>query len=135
MERKYIFLRKKYYELLLPTLFMVVSEKIAVVIDMIMIGMFIGGSQLSSLNLMSPILYFTGIFYILFGQGGSLLALREKSDLDEEKSNFYFTLSIVGIVIVSLIYIVVIFLFPDNVLHMLNAPANIYHQAKYVSIR
>jgi len=130
MERKYTFLRKKYYELLLPTLFMVMSEKIAVVIDVIMIGMFIGGSQLSSLNLMSPILYFTGIFYILFGQGGSLLALRAKSDLNDEKSNFYFTISIIGIVIVSLIYIAVIFLFPDNVLHMLNAPANIYYQAK-----
>ena len=130
MERKYIFLRKKYYNLLLPTLFMVMSEKIAVIIDVIMIGMFIGGSHLSPLNLMSPILYFTGIFYILFGQGGSLLALRAKSDLDEEKSNFYFTVSIVGIIIVSLIYIAVIFIFPDNVLHMLNAPANIYYQAK-----
>lgn len=130
MKRKYLFLKKKYYELLLPTLFMVMSEKIAVVIDVIMIGMFIGGSQLSSLNLMSPLLYFTGIFYILFGQGGSLLALRAKSDLDDEKSNFYFTISIIGIIIVSVIYIAAIFLFSDNILHMLNAPANIYSQAK-----
>ena len=102
MERKYLFLKDKYYELLLPTLFMVLSEKICVVIDIMLIGWFIGGSQLSSLNLMSPLLYFTGIFYVFFGQGGSLLALRAKSDLDEEKSNFYFTISIIGIIIISL---------------------------------
>lgn len=47
MERKYRFLRDKYYGLLLPTLFMVMSEKIAVVIDVIMVGIFIGGSQLA----------------------------------------------------------------------------------------
>ena len=107
MERKYQFLRDKYYELLLPTLFMVMSEKIAVVIDVVVIGLLIGGSQLSSLNLISPLLYFTGIFYVLFGQGGSLLALRAKSDLDEEKSNFYFTVSIIGIIVISLIYVTV----------------------------
>ena len=100
MERKYRFLRDKYYELLLPTLFMVMSEKIAVVIDVVVIALLIGGSQLSSLNLMSPLLYFTGIFYVLFGQGGSLLALRAKSDLDDEKSNFYFTVSIIGIILI-----------------------------------
>lgn len=130
MERKYLFLKDKYYELLLPTLFMVLSEKICVVIDIMIVGWFIGGSQLSSLNLMSPLLYFTGIFYVLFGQGGSLLALRAKSDLDEEKSNFYFTISIIGIIIISLIYILLLFVFADNILHLLNTPAEIYGQAK-----
>ncbi|MBE6496270.1 MAG: hypothetical protein E7Z78_07460 [Methanobrevibacter thaueri] len=130
MERKYRFLRDKYYELLLPTLFMVMSEKIAVVIDVIIIGIIIGGSQLSPINSVSPLLYFTGILYILFGQGGSLLALRAKSDLDEEKSNFYFTVSIIGIIVVSLIYIAAIFFFADNILHLLNTPSNIFYQAK-----
>ncbi|WP_292750881.1 MATE family efflux transporter [Methanobrevibacter sp.] len=59
-----------------------------------------------------------------------MLALRAKSELDEEKSNFYFTISIIGIIIVSLIYILAIFVFADNVLHFLNAPADIYGNAK-----
>ena len=109
---------------------MVMSEKVAVVIDVIIIGVFIGGNELSAINITSPLLYITGIFYILFGQGGSLLALRAKSELDEEKSNFYFTISIIGIIIVSLIYILAIFVFADNVLHFLNAPADIYGNAK-----
>ena len=69
MERKYLFLKDKYYELLLPTLFMVLSEKICAIIDVIVVGWFIGGSQLSSLNLMSPLLYFTGIFLCFLWSG------------------------------------------------------------------
>lgn len=130
MERDYSFLKQKYNELLLPTLFMVMSEKVAMVIDVIIIGAIIGGNELSAINLISPLLYITGIFYILFGQGGSLLALRAKSELDEDKSNFYFTISILGIIIVTLIYILVLFVFADNILHMLNAPADIYGNAK-----
>ena len=78
MERKYRFLRDKYYELLLPTLFMVMSEKIAVVIDVVVIALLIGGSQLSSLNLMSPLLYFTGIFYVFFWSGRQPAGIKGK---------------------------------------------------------
>lgn len=130
MERRYEFLRHKYYELLIPTLFMVMSEKICSIIDTFIIGNLVGGEFLAPLNLVSPMLYFTGVFYILFGQGGSLLALRAQSDLDKENSNFYFTLSIIGIIIVSLIYILMIFIFTDNILQMLHTPAEIFNITK-----
>lgn len=130
MERRYEFLRLKYYELLIPTLFMVMSEKICSVIDIFIIGNLVGGEHLAPLNLVSPMLYFTGVFYILFGQGGSLLALRAQSDLDKENSNFYFTISIIGIIIVSLIYILMIFIFTDNILQLLHTPAEIFNMTK-----
>ncbi|MBE6508724.1 MAG: hypothetical protein E7Z77_04840 [Methanobrevibacter sp.] len=78
MKRNYLFLRDKYRELLLPTLFMVMSEKVAVVIDVIIIGIFIGGNELSAISITSPLLYITGIFYILFGQGGSFAGFKGK---------------------------------------------------------
>lgn len=59
-----------------------------------------------------------------------MLALRAKSDLDEGKSNFYFTVSIIGIIVFSLIYIAAIFFFADNILQLLNIPSNIFYQAK-----
>ena len=40
LEREYSFLRKKYNELLLPTFFMVMSEKMCAVVDVIIIGFF-----------------------------------------------------------------------------------------------
>ena len=126
LERRYTFLRNKYNELLLPTLFMVMSEKICTVIDVIIIGFLLGSVQLSVVNLASPLTYITGIFYILFGQGGSLLALRAQSQLKHEKVNYYFTLSVLGIIVVTIIYILLIFLFVDQILMLFNTPQNIF---------
>ncbi len=111
LEREYTFLRKKYNEILLPTFLMVMSEKICTVIDIIIIGFFLSSTQLAIVNLAVPITYITGIFYIFFGQGGNLLALRAQSQLNSEKANFYFTISILGICIVSIILLLFIFLF------------------------
>lgn len=130
LKRKYTFLKNKYNELLLPTLFMVMSEKICTVIDVMIIGMLLGSTQLSVLNLASPLTYATGIFYILFGQGGNLLALRAQSERNHEKVNFYFTVSVLGIILVSIIYVLAIFLFADNILALFNTPAEVFSLSK-----
>ena len=130
LERKYDFLKRKYNELLLPTFFMVMSEKVSMVIDVIIIGLFLGSTQLSVINLASPLTYIIGVSYILFGQGGNLLALRAQSELKHEKMNFYFTVSIVGIIVVSIIYSLVILLFMDNILMFFNPPAEIFGLCK-----
>lgn len=51
MERKYSFLKEKYYELLIPTMLMVMSEKVCAVADVFLIGRFLGGGMLASINL------------------------------------------------------------------------------------
>ncbi len=130
LERKYNFLKNKYYTLLLPTVFMVMSEKIAILIDIIIIGFFLGSTQLSIINMISPLTYITGIFYILFGQGGNLLALRAQSELKYEKVNYYFTIAVVGIILLSLAYILLIFLFADNILIFFNCPPEIFKASK-----
>ena len=88
LERRYSFLRSKYNQLLLPTFFMVMSEKLCIIIDVIIIGFFLGSTQLSVINLAAPITYFIGVSYILFGQGGNLLALRAQSQLNYKKRIF-----------------------------------------------
>ena len=135
LERNYTFLKKKYNELLLPTFFMVMSEKMCTVIDVVIIGFFLGSTQLSIVNLASPLTYATGIFYILFGQGGNLLALRAQSQLKHEKTNFYFTVSIIGIFLVSIIYLLFLYIFMDNLLVFFKVPAEIFGISKeYLSI-
>ena len=135
LERKYDFLKRKYNELLLPTFFMVMSEKVCTVIDIIIIGFLLGSTQLSVINLASPLTYITGIFYILFGQGGNLLALRAQSQRDHDKTNYYFTISVLGIFAVTIIYVLIIFLFTDAILGMLNTPGEIYDLTKqYIRI-
>ena len=109
---------------------MVMSEKIALVIDVIIIGYILGSTQLSVLNIASPLTYITGIFYILFGQGGNLLALRAQSERKYEKVNYYFTIAIVGIILFTLAYILIIFLYVDNILILFNCPTVIFNTSK-----
>ena len=89
-----------------------------------------GSTQLAVINLATPVTYVTGIFYILFGQGGNLLALRAQSQLKHEKVNFYFTMSIVGICLFSIVYMILIFFFVDNILMLFNTPADIFNLSK-----
>ena len=98
--------------------------------DMIITGFLTNSTQLSVLFLGSPLKYITCIFYTLFGQGCSLLALRAKSNLEHEKTNFYFTISIWGILLISIIFLLTIFFFTDNVLTMLNTPAEIFNDSR-----
>lgn len=128
--RKYDFLKNKYNELLLPTIFMLISDKSCSIIDVIIIGFFLGSTQLSVINMASPLTYITGVFYVLFGQGGNLLALRAQSQLQHDKKNYYFTFSVLGICVFSLIYVLTVFLFMDTILMSFNPPAEIYGLCK-----
>lgn len=75
------FLKHKYRELLLPTLLMLLSDKICLIADAVLIGYFFEDSSfLSAINMASPYIYFSAVLYTLFGVGGSLLALRAKAD-------------------------------------------------------
>ena len=130
MERRYDLLKSKYNELLWPTLLTIISGSLCGLMDMIITGFLTNSTQLSVLFLGSPLKYITCIFYTLFGQGCSLLALRAKSNLEHEKTNFYFTISIWGILLISIIFLLTIFFFTDNVLTMLNTPAEIFNDSR-----
>lgn len=130
MERRYDLLKSKYNELLWPTLFTIISGSLCGFMDMIVTGFLSTSTQLSILFLGSPLKYITCIFYTLFGQGCSLLALRAKSNLEHEKTNFYFTISIWGILLISLIFLLTIFFFTDSILTMLNTPAEIFNDSR-----
>lgn len=130
MERRYTLLKNKYNELLLPTLFTIISGSLCGVIDVIIAGFLLDSTNLSVLFLGSPLKYITCIFYTLFGQGGTLLALRAKSNLEHEKTNFYFTISLLGILLTSILFILSIAFFTDELLIILNTPAEIFNISK-----
>ena len=122
------FLKHKYRELLLPTLLMLLSDKICLIADAVMIGYFFEDSSfLSAINMASPYIYFSAVLYTLFGVGGSLLALRAKADQDDEKANFYFTAAIVGVLLTNAIYIILILAVGnDLVMFLYDMPQDIH---------
>ncbi len=124
LTRNFDFLKHKYRELLLPTLLMLLSDKICFIVDVALIGFFIPDSTLlAAINLASPFIYFSTVLYTLFGVGGSLLALRAKSDQDDEKANYYFSASIRGVMIANIIYIIVSLILGDELIMVLYGPA------------
>lgn len=130
MNRGFDFLQRKYYDVLMPNIFVQLSDKLGTVLDVIVVGFLIGSSQLPALNAVSPFILFSSIIYSLYGQGGSLLAIKAKSNLDDEKANAYFTLSVVGCILSCLIYMIFIFIFADSLLHLLNIPDSIFESSK-----
>ena len=130
MNRGFDFLKRKYYEVLLPNLFVKLSDKLGTILDVIIVGFLIGSSQLPALNAVSPFFLISAIIYSLYGQGGSLLAIKAKSDLDDEKANEYFTFSIIGCLLSCLMYMIFIYIFADSLLHILNIPADIFEVSK-----
>ena len=107
LTRDFNFLKNKYKEFLLPTLLMLLSDKICFIVDVSIIGFFIvDSSYLSAINLSSLFIYFSAVLYTLFGVGGNLLALRAKALQDDEKANYYFTASLVGVIILNIVFII-----------------------------
>lgn len=130
MQRGFDFLKRKYYEVLMPNLLVQLSDKLGTVLDVVVVGFLIGSTQLPALNAVSPFVLFSSIIYSLYGQGGSLLAIKAKSDWDSEKANDFFTLSIIGCLLACLLYMVLIFIFADSLLHLLNIPESIFETSK-----
>ena len=58
------------------------------------------------------------------------MAIKAKSDLDNEKANDFFTLSVLGCVVTCLLYMLFIFVFADPLLHILNIPDDIFNASK-----
>lgn len=129
-ERNYDFIRRKYREFFLPTLLMVLSEKICSLVDVFIMTFFLESSVVSATTISSPFIYFMGIFYILFGQGGSILALRAKSHVQREKANYYFTFAVFGMILTSVMLVIFIFVFADQLVYFFNTPTSVFQHAK-----
>lgn len=119
--RNYEFLKNKYREMLLPTVLMAISDKLCIIIDMMLGCYFVAPAAASSFTLVNPFVYICTVFYTLFGQGGSLLALRAKSLHDDEKANFYFTVSLLSMILIVMVYIIIVFFFTKEIF------VNIFH--------
>ena len=102
-ERNFDLLNGKFRELFFPTLFTSIAGNFAVLIDAFFISMFMGSMYLSVVQSVEPFVAFINVVYWLIGLGGSVICTMAKAEFDEERSNAYFTISIIGIIIIGLI--------------------------------
>lgn len=102
-ERNFNLLNSKFRELFFPTLVTSIAGNFAVLVDAFFISMFMGSMYLSVVQSIEPFVAFINVVYWLIGLGGSVVCTMAKAGFDEERSNSYFTIAIIGIIIVGLL--------------------------------
>ena len=118
-ERRYDLLASKFNEFFLPTLFTSMAGNICLFVDSLIVSFLIGSANLSAIQVVTPIVTFVNLIYWLIGLGGSVLASISKSEFDEDGSNYYFTVSVVSLVILGILVMVIGLVFMDGIVYNL----------------
>lgn len=118
-ERNFDLLNSKFKEMFVPTLFASIAGNFAILLDAFIISMFMGAINLSVIQSIEPLAQFINMVYWLIGFGGSILCTTARAEFKSKRSNELFTISIVGILIISIIITLLGILFPDAFLQIL----------------
>ena len=113
----------KFRELLLPSLLIAMALNIASVVDASFVSTFIGHNAQAALQVLEPLVLLITIFEWLFGLGGQILALNKKAEFDEDGSNHYFTTAMLATIILSILILLICFLFKDSLINLLHPTA------------
>ena len=118
-ERNYKLLRSKFGEFFFPTLFTSMAGNICLFVDGLMVSFLIGASNLAPIQIVAPVITFVNLIYWMIGLGGSVLCSVSKAEFDDEKSNGYFSVSIISLVSIGLLITLFGLLFSGNIAHFL----------------
>ena len=105
-KRKYDLLASKFNEFFLPTLMTSMAGNICLFIDSIIVSFLIGAINLSAIQVASPLITFINLIYWMVGLGGSVLCSIAKSEFDEEKSNSFFSVSIMSLIVLGILVLI-----------------------------
>jgi putative MATE family efflux protein len=114
-ERNYNLISDKFKEFFLPTLLMSMAINTSTFIDTLIVGNTLGPINISAMALIAPIITFINLIYWMIGLGGSLLVSVSKAERDEEKADMYFTLSMVLLAVIGVLFSAFGIIFLDNI--------------------
>ena len=102
-ERNYELLKSKFSEFFLPTLFTSMAGNICLFVDGLIVSFLLGAGNLSAIQLVAPVITFVNLIYWMIGLGGSVLCSVAKAEFDEEKSNSYFSVAIISLIVIGIL--------------------------------
>jgi len=120
-ERNYNLVSAKFKEFFLPTLLMSMAMNISTFMDTVIVGNTLGPINISAMALIAPIITFINLIYWMVGLGGSLLSAVAKADRDEEKSDMFFTVSIILLITIGVAFSVLGLVFLNNLVAALTS--------------
>lgn len=110
-ERKQYLISKKFWQYLLPTILMAMSNSLAIVIDGMIVGNLLGARELAAVNLATPLSLMFSTIFAMIGVGGSNLMSFAKGSRNVERSNQIFSISVLLLFLGSIIFPVIGFFF------------------------
>ena len=126
---------RKLYELFIPSMLMCMTGNLTAICDSVFIANFVNLNALSAIQLLMPLISVIAVLEWIFGLGGQIISLNKKSEFDEHGSNYYYTLSIISVIIFSTLFSIFCFLFMDNVLVFLEGTSeSLPYMAQYLPI-
>ncbi|MCQ2737275.1 MAG: MATE family efflux transporter [archaeon] len=129
-KRRHELIKSKFNEFFLPTLFTSMANNTCLFADSLIVSFLIGAINLSAIQVVSPVVNLVNLIYWMIGLGGSVLASVAKAEYDDEKSNFYFTVSMVSLIVLGIIIMVFGLLFSDTIINILCSTEQIKPLAK-----
>ena len=120
-DRNYELLRAKFTEFFLPTLFTSMAGNICLFVDGLIVSFLIGAGNLAPIQIVAPVMTFVNLIYWMIGLGGSVLCSVSKAEFDDEKSNSYFSVSIISLLTIGCLIAVFGFLFSGSIAQFLCA--------------
>ena len=118
-ERNYELLRSKFGEFFFPTLFTSMAGNICLFVDGLIVSFLIGASNLAPIQIVAPVITFVNLIYWMIGLGGSVLCSVSKAEFDDEKSNGYFSVSLISLISIGVAIAVIGWLFSGNIAQFL----------------
>ena len=118
-ERNYKLLRSKFGEFFFPTLFTSMAGNICLFVDGLMVSFLLGASNLAPIQIVAPVITFVNLIYWMIGLGGSVLCSVSKAEFDDERSNGYFSVSIISLVSIGVLITILGLLFSGNIAQFL----------------
>ena len=118
-ERNYKLLRSKFGEFFFPTLFTSMAGNICLFVDGLMVSFLLGASNLAPIQIVAPVITFVNLIYWMIGLGGSVLCSVSKAEFDDERSNGYFSVSIISLVSIGILITILGLLFSGNIAEFL----------------
>ena len=113
----------KFREFFIPTVLTAMANSMSIIVDGIIVGNFLGANALAAVNLVIPIQMLYTTVAVFLGMGAATVIAVAKGRREEAYANDIFTVSLVAMLVVSVVLMIVQFLFLDKISLLLTSEA------------
>ncbi len=122
-------IKKIYFKYLLAAFGSALITSIYSIVDMAMVGQYHGPDGTAALAVVAPVWNIIYSLGLLMGIGGSVILVTKKASDNDGKENQYFTISVIGAIILAILSWLAFILFEEEILSFFGADSSLLRYA------